>query len=129
MRPTFDDVYLITPKQVRARSDEVDALEAWLGAELPSGYRQFVSTLGQGTYCGRLMVLMPSQIQAECESERAFVREYFDDFWGEDSSLSMQDAAQGHRSPPTLRVASARPPRPLDATRPGRPAGLGPASA
>jgi hypothetical protein len=95
MPTTFDDVYLITPKQVLARSDEVDALEAWLGAELPSGYRQFVTTLGQGTYCGRLMVLMPSQIQAECESERAFVREYFDDFWGEGSSLSMHDAAQG----------------------------------
>lgn len=95
MSTTFDDVYLITPKQVLARSDEVDALSRWLGADLPAGYRQFVTRLGRGTYCGRLMVMMPAQIQAECESERAFVREYFDDFWGEDSSLSMQDAAQG----------------------------------
>lgn len=95
MPTTFDDVYLITPKQVLARSDEVNALETWLGADLPAGYRRFITTLGKGTYCGRLMVLMPSQVQAECENERAFVREYFDDFWGEDGSLSMQEAAQG----------------------------------
>lgn len=91
----FDDIYLITPKLSRAHPDDIDALEDWLGAPLPAGYRHFVSTLGAGTYCGRLMVWMPAQIRADCETERAFVREYFDDFWGEDPVIPMTQAAQG----------------------------------
>lgn len=95
MPPLFDDLYLITPKLAPAHPDEVDALAGWLGTELPACYARYATTLGAGTYCGRLMVWMPAQIREQCDDERAFVREYFDDFWGEDSAISMAEAAEG----------------------------------
>jgi len=94
MPMTVDDIYLITPKLSLARPGDVDALTPWLGADLPGGYDRFVTGLGQGTYCGRLMVWMPAQILADCESERAFIREYFDDFWGDDGTIAMEEAAR-----------------------------------
>lgn len=88
----LDSVYRVTPKLQRADPQEVDALARWLAAPLPTGYREHVATLGRGTYHGLWMVRMPQDVRAGCADRQAFLREHFDDLWGEDPSLPRDEA-------------------------------------
>lgn len=87
--------YLITPKLQRATDADVQRLADWLGQPLPAGYAEYVTEWGAGTYDNRVIVRLPAEIIAETPAEQAFVRESFDDFWGEDHTLNRDEAAQG----------------------------------
>jgi len=87
--------YLITPKLRTASSAEVQALATWLRHPLPPGYAEHVTRLGFGTYDNRVIVHMPADIPAQTPDEQDFVRECFDEFWGEDTSITRDEAAQG----------------------------------
>ncbi|KUF37218.1 hypothetical protein [Xanthomonas phaseoli] len=87
--------YLVTPKLQRATDADVQMLADWLGHPLPTGYAEYVTRRGAGTYDNRVIVRLPAEIIAETPAEQAFVREYFDEFWGEDHTLSRDEAAQG----------------------------------
>ena len=90
----LEDVYRVTPKLRAADASAVDALQSWLGAPLPQGYRAYATTLGTGTYNGFLTVRMPHDIRAECAARQAFVREHFDDFWGGDGGMQRDEASR-----------------------------------
>jgi hypothetical protein len=87
--------YLITPKLQRATDADVQAVGAWLGQPLPPGYATHVTQLGLGTYGNRVIVRMPAEVPAETPPEQDFVREWFDEFWGDDTSITRDEAAQG----------------------------------
>ncbi|APO96315.1 hypothetical protein [Xanthomonas vesicatoria] len=86
--------YLITPKLRRATDADVRALADWLGHSPPAGYPEYVTRWGAGTYDNRLIVRLPAEIMAETRAEQAFVQEYFDEFWGEDPTLTRDEAAR-----------------------------------
>jgi len=87
--------YLITPKLRTATGAEVQALATWLGDPLPPGYAEHVTRLGHGTYDNGVIVHMPADIPAQTSDDQDFVREWFDEFWGEDTSITRDEAAQG----------------------------------
>ncbi|QEI09029.1 SMI1/KNR4 family protein [Pigmentiphaga aceris] len=86
--------YLITPKLRVATDADVQALSAWLGHPLPPGYADHVKRLGYGTYDNRVIVHMPADIPAQTQDEQDFILEYFDEFWGEDTSITRDEAAR-----------------------------------
>ncbi|MDQ8032853.1 MAG: hypothetical protein REJ50_12620 [Bordetella sp.] len=90
-----DAPYLITPKLHLATDAEVQALADWLGQPLPAGYADYVTRLGRGAYDNRVIVRPPPEIPAETAPEQDFVREWFDEFWGEDPSITRDEAARG----------------------------------
>lgn len=92
----FDDVYLVSEKLVLISQAELNELQAWLAAPLPRGYREFMTTLGLGTYCDFMQVLAPSRIREAREERQEFVRQYYLDFWGEkEGSPSLDDVVAG----------------------------------
>lgn len=88
-------LYLITPKLRVATDTDVRRLADWLGHPLPTGYARHVTQLGLGTYGDRVVVRMPADVIADTPSEQAFVREWFDEFWGDDPGITGDEAAQG----------------------------------
>jgi len=60
---SFSDVYLVTDKLSVASEADVRAAEAQLGASFPSGYKEFITTLGKGEYCGFVDVFVPSEVE------------------------------------------------------------------
>ena len=66
----FEGVYLVTDELGRATHAEVDELERTLGFRMPHGYREYVTTLGEGDYCDILRVFLPRQVLAERGSMR-----------------------------------------------------------
>jgi hypothetical protein len=87
--------YLITPKLRVATDTDVRRLADWLGHPLPPGYARYVTQLGLGTYGDRVVVRMPADVMADTPAEQAFVREWFDEFWGDDPGITGDEAAQG----------------------------------
>lgn len=64
-----------------------------VGAPLPHGYREYLTTLGDGTYCDFIQVLTPANIRQERDQPREFVREYYREFWGNSEDyLALEDA-------------------------------------
>jgi hypothetical protein len=59
----WDDVYLVTDKLKIVSDAEVDELETRLGVTMPVGYREFMTQLGDGNYCGYVYVLTPSYVE------------------------------------------------------------------
>ena len=65
---------------VTATAEQIRALEAALGTRFPSGYREFMLMLGEGTLGGTyIRVYPPWRIERELEAWRDRVREYW--FW------------------------------------------------
>lgn len=58
----FADTYLVTDKLETFTHEDVDAAEAALGTRFPAGYREYVTTLGWGEYCGYVNVFPPRMI-------------------------------------------------------------------
>ncbi len=79
-----------------ASDTDVDALEKELGAELPSGYRDYVTTLGEGVLDDLVRVLPPRGIRREIEDHRSRLAAYW--FWVDSTGSFGQD--QGIRSIP-----------------------------
>ncbi len=61
----FEDVYIIGDALDLAADDAVGEAEVALHTRFPHGYREYVTTLGDGTYNERVHVLLPSVILAE----------------------------------------------------------------
>ena len=60
----FENTYLVTNKLETFTHADVDAAETALGTRFPDGYREYVTTLGKGDYCGYLDVFPPKRIVA-----------------------------------------------------------------
>jgi hypothetical protein len=92
----FEDVYLVSDKLTLTPAAELEELQGWLGAPLPRGYREYMTTLGVGTYCDLVQVLTPTQVRDARDERREFVREYYQEFWGEsEGSLTLEEAVAG----------------------------------
>ncbi len=61
----FAGVYVIGGAFDLAADDAVGEAEAALQTRFPHGYREYVTTLGDGTYNERVHVLLPSTILTE----------------------------------------------------------------
>lgn len=92
----FEDVYLVSEKLILTPEAELEELQRWLAAPLPRGYREYMTTLGVGTYCDLVDPLTPIKIREARDERREFVREYYRKFWGEsESSLAFEEAVTG----------------------------------
>lgn len=58
----LDDVYVISDKRDVATEDQISAAERALGTRFPTGYRDYVQTLGAGTLNGQMRVVPPTEI-------------------------------------------------------------------
>jgi hypothetical protein len=58
-------IYLVTERLNRVPSQALDALAASLGIPLPLGYRDSLTQLGVGAFCGFLHVHSPEQVKSD----------------------------------------------------------------
>lgn len=77
----FADVYLESRKLERVDQSSLDELEIWLKNHLPAGYREYMSELGVGEFCGLLRVYPPNLVMKSQEGHRQFIEEYYQLFW------------------------------------------------
>lgn len=71
-------------------------MQQWLAAPLPLGYREYMTTLGEGTYCDFVRVLTPANIRETRDNRRESVREHYGQFWGEsENDLGLEEAEAG----------------------------------
>ncbi len=56
------DIYSVSIKHKTVSVSELDELEATLGFDLPVGYREYLSELGDGYFCGNIHVRTPSGV-------------------------------------------------------------------
>lgn len=67
-----------------------------MGALLPLGYREFVTTLGDGWYCDVIDVLMPDKVIANTKRRRQYLDDCFAELTPEHrATLSPDDASRG----------------------------------
>jgi hypothetical protein len=74
-----------------ATAADVDALEDFLGVSLPAGYREYVTTLGEGGLDSLVRVLPPWRVRAQLEEHRSRMAGYW--FWGDGVESFGQDEA------------------------------------
>lgn len=92
----FEDVYLVSDKLILTPAAELDELENWLGGPLPRGYREYMTTLGDGTYCDRIWILTPNRVREVVNEQREHVRKYYREFWGgNEEILPFEEAIRG----------------------------------
>lgn len=73
--------YLVDDELKLASDDDVDAVEAALGVQLPRGYRELVTTLGTGVVNGILRVFPPADLEKKQQDFRELTRDewFFDE--------------------------------------------------
>lgn len=80
---------------------EVKLVENKLNTTFPKGYKEYVTTLGSGLYCGYIQVKMPNIILAENKENQEFLEEYY--FWEMgDEILSKERAIESIKIADTL---------------------------
>jgi hypothetical protein len=84
----LENVAVLSRKLVLATQDEVDHLERAIGFPLPPGYREYVSQLGEGFFCGELEVWLPGAVLGRLEEERKARQFYID---GQDQPIGQAD--------------------------------------
>lgn len=62
-RGDWRDFYLVKDELTLHTADEVDAAEEALALQLPDGYRELVTTLGDGVVSGLLRVCPPGDLE------------------------------------------------------------------
>jgi hypothetical protein len=62
-RRDWRDFYLVQDDLKRWTDADVDAAEATLGVQLPDGYRELVTTLGNGAISGVLRVSSSAELE------------------------------------------------------------------
>jgi hypothetical protein len=87
----FDDVIVVSRQRVLTGADEVTALEGDLGVAMPPGYAEFVTALGEGTYCDGLQVKLPAAIRRDLPG----ARERWADYWFWDEAVLTREEATG----------------------------------
>lgn len=79
-------VKIIGASLTLATDKQVDALEKKLGVTLPPGYREYVTTLGDGVLGGTFVrVYMPATIVNQLDDWRKRIKEYW--FWDEGAAV------------------------------------------
>ena len=58
----FAHIYRVSRTLAVVEPDAVDSVEQQMGVALPLAYRQFITTLGSGLYCGLVRVFAPEEI-------------------------------------------------------------------
>ena len=86
---SFDNTRIVDPyvengmcdevKLTLANDAEVDAVETKANFHFPTGYREYVTTLGRGEYCSYIRIHMPWKILSEYRDYQRFLKEYW--FW------------------------------------------------
>ena len=70
------------PELTLAANHTVDSLEKAFGIRFPDGYREYVTTLGKGTFYfnkAAIRIRMPNEILTQNDEHQAFLTEYW--FW------------------------------------------------
>jgi hypothetical protein len=63
-----------------ATAEEVESAESQLGVKFPTGYREYVTTVGNGVYSSQVRIFMPRKIVTEYQEVQKRWKEYY--FWG-----------------------------------------------
>jgi hypothetical protein len=79
---SFKNTHIIKSSLYVSTAEEVQSAAASLKLTFPPGYQEYVTTLGDGEYCGYVRVLLPSQVLAEYRDWQKLWKEYF--FWDEE---------------------------------------------
>src|SRR4051812_15645427 len=92
----FEDVYLVNDRLKLVPPGELDAFERRIGFPLPLGYREYLTTLGIGTFCEKLEVQRPSQIEPELDYwQKEFVPIAVEEgFWEDGCLLTAEEMAK-----------------------------------
>jgi hypothetical protein len=77
VRADWRDFYLVKDELRLWTDADVDAAEESLAGRLPPGYRELMTTLGDGTFCDDLRVFAPTELA----SQQAFFRTVFEQAW------------------------------------------------
>lgn len=91
---SFADAYLVTDKLTTFSEEEVDAAEAQLGTRFPEGYREYMTRLGVGEYCGHINVFPPQAIINNQLSEKPPLEEFCDLWDGREFGISPERLAK-----------------------------------
>ncbi len=75
----FENIYLVSKNLRVADTADVDRLEQEIGMPLPHGYREYVTMLGSGEYCGELIVKMPDEVLTSLDEIRQLYAEIYED--------------------------------------------------
>lgn len=77
----LEDISVVGGPLVLTTSEEVDAAESQLGADFPSGYREYVTTLGEGVLGGcYIRIYPPRRILDGLNNQREW-RDRIDVYW------------------------------------------------
>ena len=90
----FENTYLVTDKLVTFSAKEVDAAEAQLNTAFPAGYREYVTTLGKGEYCGFVWLYGPSEVVNSRAVRQSELTEYAH-FWEDGYDVLSVDLLRG----------------------------------
>jgi hypothetical protein len=71
------NIHLINHNLVLASAEEVTQLEQQLGAKMPDGYQEFVTTLGLGILKDAVRIYMPNRISRELNE----FQQRWDEYW------------------------------------------------
>jgi hypothetical protein len=86
------DAKIVGGPLVLAAADDVDAIESRLWIKLPGGYREYVTTLGEGVLGGSFIrVYPPWRIEKELTEWRQRIRKYW--FWDAGRELLPKERA------------------------------------
>ena len=77
MEAYWRDFYLVKDELRLWTDADVDAAEASIEGRLPDGYRELMTTLGDGTFCDDLRVFAPTELA----SQQAFLRALVEKAW------------------------------------------------
>ena len=76
----FGNITIVGGPLVLSTAEEVDGAEAQLGMRFPTGYRQYVTRLGEGILGGcYIRIFPPHRILSELVEWRQRIEEYW--FW------------------------------------------------
>lgn len=86
------DVLIISKRIQPVSLNEINQIEESLGVRLPTGYREFITTFGEGIYCDLFCIFPPQKILNEYEGRRRTWREYAQLFFYQDREQPLEEA-------------------------------------
>ena len=76
----FSDIYLVTEKLNKVELTEIESAEKELKTKFPFGFKEFLTTLGSGTYCDLVYIYTPEKVIEDYVSNQNIFKEA-SDFW------------------------------------------------
>jgi hypothetical protein len=89
----FENTYLITDKLTTFSEADVEAAEVQLGTRFPEGYREYMTRLGVGEYCGYINVYPPQMIARDQVGAKPPLEEFCHSWNGQEFGLSAERIA------------------------------------